>query len=495
MEKRFKSTSGRISPPPLKRRKHSPSVTPTQDTQRSAGPFASTPGTLSIFSWNVNGIAPFVQDYLQKPISAFFKPSSAAGERRRRGATNDDVTTDSEDDGVKEAAETGDPMKEGKASLRAALLRYRWPHILFLQEVKIKPGDAKTMAAVRVAVNDAGGPTRSDRMRNARGHVDGTDIRKKGPYAAWLEDGGPEYDVQFNLPADPRNAKGFGGKVYGVAAIIRKDFMHRYVQSVTEVAWDREGRVQIIKTGEVTFPPEPDPEAIPTLAGEKELKNETSQKDGAEFAVKFAIINIYAVNGTSNPYYNTQTGVEVGTRHDRKLAVHTELLREAHALQRKGFQVIIAGDLNVARNELDGYPNLRTWPHQHVLNRLDFNTKFFTKQPIKHVSSRASYSEDAAASMEESIQGFDAIDTFRHVHGTERRYSYYPRGRPWGSSCDRVDLIIASRYLSDHIVAAGICDNPRDRGPSDHCPIWVEIGRRSIENRASPEQPRIVKHD
>ncbi|RYO97047.1 hypothetical protein DL765_011345 [Monosporascus sp. GIB2] len=420
MEKRFKSTSGRISPPPLRRQKHSPIVAPTQDTQRSAGSFASTPGTLSIFSWNVNGIAPFVQGYLQKPISAFFKPSPAAGKKRRRGATDDDVTTDSEDDGVKEAVEMGDLMKEGKASLRAVLQRYRWPHILFLQEVKIKAGDTKTMAAVKLAVNDAGEHTRSDRMRNARGHVDGTDIGKKGPYAAWLEDGGPEYDVQFNLPADPRNAKGFGGKVYGVAAIIRKDFMHRYVQSVREVAWDREGRVQIIETGELSFPLDPDPEARPTSSDEIEPGNKTSEKGRSEFAAKFAIINIYAVNGTSNRYYNTQTGVEVGTRHDRKLAVHTELLREAHALQHKGFQVIIAGDLNVARSELDGYPNLRTWPHQHVLNRLDFNTKFFTKHPINNISSRVSYSKDAATSTEESIQGFDGIDTFRHVHGTER---------------------------------------------------------------------------
>ncbi|RYP67691.1 hypothetical protein DL771_007098 [Monosporascus sp. 5C6A] len=420
-----------------------PTLAPTQDTQRSAGPFTSTPGTLSIFSWNVNGIAPFVQDYVQKPISAFFKPSSAAGKKRRRGATDDDVTTDSEDDGVIEAAETGDPVKEGKASLRAALLRYRWPHILFLQEVKIKVGDAKTMAAVRVAVNDAGGSTRSDRMRNARGHVDGTEIREKGTVAAWLEDGGPEYDVQFNLPADPRNAKGFGGKVYGVAAIIRKDFMHRYVQSVREVAWDREGRVQIIETGEVTFPLDPDPEAIPTSAAEKELSDKTRQKDDAEFAAKFAIINIYAVNGTSNPYYNTQTGVEVGTRHDRKLAVHTELLREAHALQRKGFQVIIAGDLNVARNELDGYPNLRTWPHQHVLNRLDFNTKFFTKQPIKHISSRASYSKDAAASIEESIQGFDAC------YSSTARASVEGRNAIVTGSSRGIGKAIATRLASD----------------------------------------------
>ncbi|RYO91839.1 hypothetical protein DL762_001919 [Monosporascus cannonballus] len=451
MEKRFTSKSGRISPPSLKRQKPSPIVAPTQDTQRSAGAFASTIGTLSIFSWNVNGIAPFVQDYLQKPISAFFKPSSTAGKKRRRGATDDDVTTDSEDEGIKEAVEMGDLMKEGKASLRAVLQRYQWPHILFLQEVKIRAGDAKTMAAVRMEVNDAGGHTRSDRMRNSHGHVDGTDIRKKEPYAAWLEDGGPEYDVQFNLPADPRNVKGFGGKVYGVAAIIRKDFMHRYVQSVREVAWDGEGRVQIIETGEVSFPLDPDPEAGPTSSDETEPGNETSEKDRSEFAAKFAIINIYAVNGTSNWYYNTQTGVEVGTRHDRKLAVHTELLREAHALQCKGFQVIIAGDLNVARNELDGHPNLRTWPHQHVLNRLDFNMKFFTNQPINNISSRASYSKDVAACTEESIQGFDGINSrlLMACYSSTARASVEGRNAIVTGSSRGIGKAIAIRLASD----------------------------------------------
>ena len=159
--------------------------------------------------------------------------------------------------------------------------------------------------------------------------------------------------------------------------------------------------------------------------------------------------------------------------------MHTELLRESYALQRRGFQVIIAGDLNVARDEIDGYPNLRTSPHQHVLNRLDFNTKFFTKQVITDTCSKAMYPREGALPREESIEGFDGVDTFRHTHGSEERYSYYPRNRPWGSSCDRVDLIITSRSLANSVVAAGICDNPRDRGPSDHCPIWAVISPRA----------------
>lgn len=480
MNNRPKTTRGRVSPPPLKRQRRASTLASSTFHEQSTEPFTSTPGTLRIFSWNVNGIAPFIQDYFQKPISAFFKPASVAGKRRRRGSddgeSNDDVTADSQNEEASELARIEDPATEGKASLRLALRRYRWPHILVLQEVKIKPDDAKTMAAVRAAVNDVYDINELGRVGPI--HKRDNEVvseSTESSYDARLQDGGPTYEVRFALPSDPHNAKGFGGKIYGVATIIRKDFMDRYVQSIREVAWDREGRVQVVETREVSFPLATDSATSP-WPGPETLSVESSS-NSAKFGIKLAIINIYAVNGTNNPYYNTYTGTEAGTRHDRKIAVHTELLQEAHALQRRGFQVIIAGDLNVARNELDGYPNLRTYPHQHVLNRIDFNTKFFTQEPIKNTSSGAMYSRDPATVAKEAIPGFDGIDTFRHLHGSERRYSYYPRTRSWGASCDRVDLIITSGTLSGFVVAAGICDNPKDRGPSDHCPVWAEIGR------------------
>lgn len=46
------------------------------------------------------------------------------------------------------------------------------------------------------------------------------------------------------------------------------------------------------------------------------------------------------------------------------------------------------------------------------------------------------------------LVGFNSIDAFRSVHGRERRYSYYPRGRVWAGSCDRVDLVITSARLA-----------------------------------------------
>lgn len=422
----------------------------------------------------MNGIAPFVQPYLQKSIASFFKPSSTAGStstrgRKRRLQDSGDVTSDSEEAATENIGRCGrieDLSKEGPASLRLALQRYRWPHILFLQEIKIQLGDAKTMGAVRQAINDVLVTQDEGQSKMQVDSVPDESMHR-------LEDGGPEYAVHFNLPADPYNAKGFGGKVYGVAAIMRRDFESKFVQSVRDVKWDREGRIQVVETREIDLPMDPDWRSSAEVA-----KNARS---GGKHGTKFAIINVYAVNGTANPYHSTHTGAEVGTRHDRKLAVHTELLREARALEGRGFQVVIAGDLNIARCELDGYPNLRTRPHQHVLNRNDFNEKFFSNGIVDLTPSKATYGNNSKAENESQIPGFDGIDTFRHVHGTARRYSYHPRGIRWGSSCDRVDLIVASKALSRRIVNAGIYDSPRDRGPSDHCPMWVEIGHTHEE--------------
>ncbi|CAD0039858.1 unnamed protein product [Aureobasidium pullulans] len=130
----------------------------------------------------------------------------------------------------------------------------------------------------------------------------------------------PDYEAHFCLPSDPHNARGFGRKVYGVCTILRKDFATKHNHSVRTVDWDLEGRIQVVETE--------DP--------------------------KLSIWNIYAVNGTDNPYKDSKTGAITGTRHDRKLAVHKHMLEEAKALEARGYGVIIAGDLNIARSRLDG---------------------------------------------------------------------------------------------------------------------------------------------
>ncbi|KAI5246935.1 DNase I-like protein [Aureobasidium subglaciale] len=227
----------------------------------------------------------------------------------------------------------------------------------------------------------------------------------------------PDYEAHFCLPTDPHNARGFGRKIYGVCTIIRKDWIAKFKPVVRSVSWDLEGRIQIIETENPSF----------------------------------SIWNVYAVNGTDNAY-KSQTGAVEGTRHDRKLAVHKHILDEAKLLEEQGCHVILAGDMNIARSRIDGHPDLRTYPQQHVINRADFNEKFF-----------------------DMANGLKAIDTYRHIHGDEKGYTYYPRGRKFGSSCDRVDLIICSKSLDRNIVDAGICATEKERGPSDHVPLFASF--------------------
>ncbi|KAF2186440.1 exodeoxyribonuclease III [Zopfia rhizophila CBS 207.26] len=366
-----------ISPPPFKRRKTaqmSSSSAATQPIPVLSPP--DDPKTIRIFSWNINGITPF----LQKPITNFFQQS--------------------------------DPSKIviPPASLRGFLQRHHWPHVFFLQEVKIASSDAKTQDAVRIAVNI---PLPSENLLEERQ--------------------GPKYDVHFTLPRDHYNARGFrgNGKVYGVCSIIRSDFAASHVSKVRTVDWDQEGRVSVT---EISSP------------------------------IKLALFNIYAVNGTENPYRDPETGVVVGTRHDRKLAFHKLLMEECLRMEREGQRVFLAGDFNVAPDARDGFPKLRTFPQQHALNRADFNKKFFAKTV-------------------EDGEGMEGVDIWREMHGDERKYSYFPRSREWGSSCDRVDYVIAGKTVWDAglVKACGILDSEGERGPSDHVPIWVELVNEKME--------------
>ena len=67
----------------------------------------------------------------------------------------------------------------------------------------------------------------------------------------------------------------------------------------------------------------------------------------------------------------------------------------------------------------------------------------------------------------------EGVDVWRALKGKERRYKYFPRGKPWGSSCDRVDFVVVSRKLfgQGRVVESGILDSMEERGPSNHMPL------------------------
>jgi exonuclease III len=376
IRRNYASMSRDISPPPAKRRKTAAGSTATIARQTSPVP-QDLPllksNSIRIFSWNVNGISPF----LQKSITSFFSASKAQIDKQN------DIPP---------------------ASLRGFLQRHKWPSILFLQEVKIASKDAKTQDAVKNAINNK--------------------------LAAEMGSEGPTYEAHFTLPNDPYNARGLrnSGKVYGVCSIIRTDLRKQYDVNVRTVDWDKEGRISVVEI--------------------------VSQ------SIKLAIFNIYAVNGTDNPYRDPATGAVRGTRHDRKLQVHHMLMQECLHLEAAGWDVLLAGDMNVAPDARDGYPKLRMFPHQHAINRANFHEKLLEGK-----------SNDGKS------KGLNGVDVWRRMHGDERRYTYYSRAREWGTSCDRVDYVVAGRRAWDKgmVGASGIMDSEAERGPSDHCPVWVDV--------------------
>ncbi len=394
-----------VSPPPPRKRRRlsSPALPSIPPPQRQATIPPAAPDYLRVYSWNINGIASFLpstsrtsfgpQD--QRPITTFFPNSTSPATEPSLAAK----------------------PKSSAPSLKACLRRWNYPEIVCLQEVKIRANDEGTKRAFERALN----PPRSRSSPAA----DNADIENDD------RDGhGPNYSLHFSLPRDAHNARGFGGRIYGVATLIREDIVTKYLTRTQSVEWDREGRVLVT-----------------------ELRDRSSKdKDGKEER-GLLIMNIYAVNGTDNIWRSSDTGEVLGTRHDAKIAFHQLLAKEWRFWQEeRGMDVLVAGDLNVARDERDGWPGIRLGV-KHVINRKDFNERFFGEK------------------------GVGAVDAFREVHGDERRYTYRPRGRPWGESCDRVDLCMVSKGIvsEGRLVGADILDSEVERGPSDHVPLYVTV--------------------
>lgn len=392
--------------------------------------------TIRIFSWNINGIDPFLPTQSTK-ITSFFQPSNPSQQ----------------------------PTPPKSPSIRAFLARHGFPEVLFLQELKIQPSNPKPIAALLTSLNTPLNPS-DDALSPSR-----------------------TYTLHTSLPRDKYNARGFGGKLYGVGTILRADVAQSLVARVRDVPWDLEGRVSVVELHSLsplptTTPPSPSPQPN-------------------SLAKPLALLNIYAVNGTAAPYRCPTTGRPHGTRHDHKLAFHARLRDECLALEAIGFRVVVAGDLNVARGALDGWPGLRTWPRQHCVNRADFNGKFFGRGENERGAAWVGGGDggkeggeggegggegegggdgDGDAGTRDGGKGekerwWDGVDVWRAMYGRERKYTYFPRGREWGTSCDRVDMVIVSRALWEEgrVVGTGILDTPQERGVSDHVPLWVEV--------------------
>ncbi|KAK3487502.1 Endonuclease/exonuclease/phosphatase [Neurospora hispaniola] len=420
-----------VSPPPLKRRRLTQTPSLALDKPRASStlqtadqPRSSSPSkdAFRVFSWNINGINAFLSStHSARKITSYFTESTKT---QKSGTSSIDAPPNAN----RLRTPPGQALSSSTHSLRAFLARHNWPEILFLQELKIKPQDGparlpKILSALNTPLNAA------DSVSDHR-----------------------TYTFNAVLPRDKHNAKAFGGKLYGVGTIMRTDFARKWVATVREVDWDIEGRVSVV-----------------------EMRGAPEGQDENEPVTKpLALINVYAVNGTTQPYRNPLTGAvhpNCPTRHDRKLVFHSLLRDECLSLEARGFSVAVAGDMNIARGPADGHPNLRTFPEQHCVNRVDFNTKFFGEEDNKRAGAYVGTQD------EKTEKCLDAVDVFRAKYGMEKRYTYYPNRGEWGSSCDRVDMVFVSKEVwgDGRVIDTGILDTPQERSPSDHVPFWVKI--------------------
>ena len=209
----------------------------------------------------------------------------------------------------------------------------------------------------------------------------------------------PGYRCHYSLPRDARNVTFRGGRMYGVATFVQG----RWRAEMPE--WDLEGRVIIVR------------------------------KSG------LAIVNVYAVNGTSKPYFDG-AGRVAGDRHQLKRRFQSSVMDLGHELRKSG-GVIMAGDWNVSRTAQDTHPRLRT-EEPHARARAELNARMLA-------------------------EGF--VDIWRERHPVERAYTWFNR-RARGLDAARVDYVLVSSDLVARIRGADILDL---LPWSDHAPVVVEL--------------------
>ena len=157
----------------------------------------------------------------------------------------------------------------------------------------------------------------------------------------------------------------------------------------------------------------------------------------AAFFGKMVVITCYFPNGGGGP-----------ERLAFKLEFYKEFFNYIENLQKKGFSVIFCGDVNTAHNEID---LARPKENEESTGFLRIERDWLDKVTAK---------------------GY--VDTFRHLHPTEIKYSWwdmktFARDRNVGW---RLDYFFISPDLLPQLKKAEILDNMMG---SDHCPVWLEL--------------------
>ncbi|TFK89818.1 hypothetical protein K466DRAFT_544538 [Polyporus arcularius HHB13444] len=225
----------------------------------------------------------------------------------------------------------------------------------------------------------------------------------------------PRYTMYHSLNRATR-----GQRHFGVATFVREPSA---VAAAREVDWDAEGRVHIL-----------------------------------EMKAGWALLNIYALNGSEFMWRDPLGQAEPKTRNERKREFNRLLMEECIALQKRGLRVVLIGDFNISLTDMDCHPRLRT-EYPHGFARLEFIEQFFP--------------------------GVGVLDIFRELHPDVKAYSWFAKSKPQGAECARVDYALVENSLRENVVDVTYLQDPKERGHSDHAPFLLTMKNMSQLNEAT----------
>ncbi|KAI0081762.1 hypothetical protein K474DRAFT_1587184 [Panus rudis PR-1116 ss-1] len=216
---------------------------------------------------------------------------------------------------------------------------------------------------------------------------------------------GPKYKAYTSLNRSTR-----GQRHFGVVTFVKDPSM---ISVAREVDWDVEGRIVILE-----------------------------MKSG------WALVNVYALNGSEYPWRDPQGKSLPKTRNERKREFNRLLLIECQRMQARGLRLVLIGDFNISLTTRDCYPRLRT-EEPHAKARKEFNEVFIPRAKVS--------------------------DIFRMIHGEKRSFSWFAKGKPQGQDGARVDYALVETTLRDHVVDSQYLENPEERAHSDHAPLLLTL--------------------
>ncbi|TFY68692.1 hypothetical protein EVJ58_g852 [Rhodofomes roseus] len=216
---------------------------------------------------------------------------------------------------------------------------------------------------------------------------------------------GPQYTTFTSLNRAPRGQRHFGVVTY---AKNPDD-----IANAREVDWDAEGRVMILE-----------------------------MKSG------WALVNVYALNGSEYMWRDATGRSPPKTRNERKREFNQLLMQECRMMQQRGLRLVLVGDFNISLTKRDCVPRLRT-EYPHSLARKEF--------------------------MDNIIAGLDVVDVYRTLHGDRSALSWFAKGKPQGSDAARVDYALVERSIANRVTESEYFQDPEERAHSDHAPFILAL--------------------